>query len=759
VSQSPITIYVGAGNLNAPHYRFFLDEAGSSEITDLTLLASQTYTFKRLGASNSHPFYISDSGYEKPSSGQLILTGDGDYENGITGDQSFTLSFSDPSTAPSLSLDFYCTSHSQMIQEVEIKTFVFNDNNELKAAVNEWCDDEAAAREKYGDINNWDVSNITNFSSIFSGKTEFNSDISNWDVSNGTDFAGMFQSSAFDQDISDWDVSSGEYFQYMFNGNPEFSHQGIRKWKIDYSDILTGMFSGATKFLDNGWQVSPTFKDFNITIPTINSANYESKASKLTLKGVNFTGADRENDFGVSSLVITSEDGNNYTLVPSNSYLQEERILVDYDQSDDFVPEVYFNYSNPGYGGKREDGITTDLGLTGLIRDDGNVVVFNNASSSYVVEADAVALHGSRSMIFIENADGSIITLGESGDNFRNYGKFGPEDPNARITSLALRVNTAIATYDDGTVNWNGKTWPMSTPPSSILNATNIKKIVTTNGNNALALHEDGTLTVWGAMNELKNLSKPYGEDGSLKIIDINMVNGGIITLTRDDNSMIVYPGMPGGGGFYINSQYYGGWFDENKNLIDYSEHPANLDHDWNGPNDDLKVSRMWNVPLSNNNGLLVERSDGYLVQFARRGVTNKVISTDWGNDYEGNPITLVDVYSGCLFHLSNNSIFNSLTGDFIYQPTGEESAKPVQFAGTQWVYNFLLDDGTVVGNKPYPGDLYGENNNLSVEKLISYSDNFIALRSDGSVITWGSDSRYQVENLDAGSQSRLRQA
>ena len=56
--------------------------------------------------------------------------------------------------------------------------------------------------------------------------------------------------------------------------------------------------------------------------------------------------------------------------------------------------------------------------------------MFNNASSSYVVEADAVALHGSRSMIFIENADGSIITLGESGDNFRNYGKFGPEDHN-----------------------------------------------------------------------------------------------------------------------------------------------------------------------------------------------------------------------------------------------------------------------------------------------------------------------------------------
>ena len=34
-----------------------------------------------------------------------------------------------------------------MIQEVEIKSFIFNDKDELKAAVNEWCDDEAAAQK------------------------------------------------------------------------------------------------------------------------------------------------------------------------------------------------------------------------------------------------------------------------------------------------------------------------------------------------------------------------------------------------------------------------------------------------------------------------------------------------------------------------------------------------------------------------------------------------------------------------------------
>ena len=99
MSQAPITIYVGSGNLDAPHYSFFLDEDGSNELSNFTLDANYTYTFKRLADAASHPFFIRENGSEEALSDQVIINGDGELINGITGDQSFMPSFADPSIA------------------------------------------------------------------------------------------------------------------------------------------------------------------------------------------------------------------------------------------------------------------------------------------------------------------------------------------------------------------------------------------------------------------------------------------------------------------------------------------------------------------------------------------------------------------------------------------------------------------------------------------------------------------------------------
>ena len=47
--------------------------------------------------------------------------------------------------------------------------------------------------ENYGEMNTWDVSNITDMTELFKDKTTFNENISSWDVSNVTNMSAMFR--------------------------------------------------------------------------------------------------------------------------------------------------------------------------------------------------------------------------------------------------------------------------------------------------------------------------------------------------------------------------------------------------------------------------------------------------------------------------------------------------------------------------------------------------------------------------------------
>ena len=78
-----------------------------------------TYTFYRLDNATSHPFYISDNGYEEISSDKITLTGDGSATVGIKGSESFTLTFNGLTTTDTLS--YYCTSHSNMVFNFQLE--------------------------------------------------------------------------------------------------------------------------------------------------------------------------------------------------------------------------------------------------------------------------------------------------------------------------------------------------------------------------------------------------------------------------------------------------------------------------------------------------------------------------------------------------------------------------------------------------------------------------------------------------------------
>jgi hypothetical protein len=118
-----INVYVDGGNLNSPYYNFYTDSDGNNQLSTLdnkpVLYLEYSYTFYRLNNATGHPFYISDQGYKQQPSDAISLSGDGSYNSGITGTQSFTLSFNTLDTTNSLY--YYCSSHSNMVNTFKLE--------------------------------------------------------------------------------------------------------------------------------------------------------------------------------------------------------------------------------------------------------------------------------------------------------------------------------------------------------------------------------------------------------------------------------------------------------------------------------------------------------------------------------------------------------------------------------------------------------------------------------------------------------------
>ncbi len=97
------------------------------------------------------------------------------------------------------------------------------------------------------DLSGWDVSTITDFSSMFTNATSFNGDLSEWVFSsagytseNGVNFLGMFNlaSSFTGTGLADWDVSNADTMTVMFSDAAAFN-QDLSSW--DVSNV-TDMF-------------------------------------------------------------------------------------------------------------------------------------------------------------------------------------------------------------------------------------------------------------------------------------------------------------------------------------------------------------------------------------------------------------------------------------------------------------------------------------------------------------------------------------
>ena len=134
----------------------------------------------------------------------------------------------------------------------------FQTKAELQAAVNLWVSNNATALSTYGEINTWNVSQITDMSELFRDKTTFNDDISNWNVSSVTDMEYMFfNAEAFNQPLNDWVVSSVTNMERMFESADIFN-QDISNWNVSNVTTMRKMFQSATSFNQavNDWDVS-----------------------------------------------------------------------------------------------------------------------------------------------------------------------------------------------------------------------------------------------------------------------------------------------------------------------------------------------------------------------------------------------------------------------------------------------------------------------------------------------------------------------
>jgi len=148
-----------------------------------------------------------------------------------------------------------------------------------------------------GNISDWNVENVTNMSSMFEGVSNFNQDISNWNVGKVTSMASMFiGDTSFNQDISSWNVSNVTNMSAMFIGAKAFN-QDIGSWNVSKVQGMASMFSLATAFDQDisSWDVSSvtnmTDMFYGVALSTANYDALLNAWSTLTLQNnVSFGG-------------------------------------------------------------------------------------------------------------------------------------------------------------------------------------------------------------------------------------------------------------------------------------------------------------------------------------------------------------------------------------------------------------------------------------------------------------------------------------
>jgi surface protein len=185
------------------------------------------------------------------------------------------------------------------------KSEYFNlDNDSLKKLVNYWYGNKRGFFDKVlrglgvtgppVPIAEWDVSQVTNMSYLFTEAKDFNENISSWNVSNVQSMAYMFyESDRFSQNINDWDVGNVRNMRGMFQRSQKFNSY-LDQWDTGRVLDMRDMFKDSRKFNRNidTWNVSNVR---NMERMFENTAYNKPLASWNVMSVVNMAGMFRNN--------------------------------------------------------------------------------------------------------------------------------------------------------------------------------------------------------------------------------------------------------------------------------------------------------------------------------------------------------------------------------------------------------------------------------------------------------------------------------
>jgi surface protein len=107
-------------------------------------------------------------------------------------------------------------------------------------------------------INNWNTSNVSNFSFLFNGASVFNQNIGSWNTALVSNMSHMFNgASVFNQNIGSWNTAAVTDMSLMFANASSFN-QNIGSWNTAAVTNMSLMFSNASSFNQNisSWNTS-----------------------------------------------------------------------------------------------------------------------------------------------------------------------------------------------------------------------------------------------------------------------------------------------------------------------------------------------------------------------------------------------------------------------------------------------------------------------------------------------------------------------